>query len=268
MAGSFKSRLHLAGLVCAGSTQSRALHPERVRPGVLYRSTSRTPYSRCARDSPQGRLRSRSQPPTAALVAATSHDAKRRPPSARVAPRLCHARGTPCGLPPSPFPRCPIGAPPQRDPALARELVTRHRGWRRPQGSNAHRGAGASPGLLPHSETKGQQSGGGPAPNRRSFAAPTTPAGTCSQPRTPHAACHGSSSQSSAVARSPVSSLNGAPCTPGPRRSRSTAFRPVAHPLREENRRRRRRRRAIGRGRCGGRAPSAPPTPLDNRPRR
>jgi len=72
-----------------------------------------------------------SQPPTAALVAAAPHAARRRPASARVAPLLFRARGTPRGLPPSPFPRCPIEAPTPTGPRAAREPVSGCGEWRR-----------------------------------------------------------------------------------------------------------------------------------------
>src|SRR5438270_11070954 len=64
------------------------------------------------------------------------HDAARGVRCARVAPLLFRARGTPRGLPPSPFPRCPIGAPTPTGPRAPRELV---RGCRRVL-RDAHRG--------------------------------------------------------------------------------------------------------------------------------
>jgi hypothetical protein len=166
------------------------------------------------------------------------------------------------------LPRLPIGAPTPTGPRAPRELVTRHRGWRRSQGNSTHRGAGASPDCCPWSLSGGSSLVSGPASSRRSFAAPTTPAGTGARQQTQHASCHGSGSQSSAVARSAVSSLPGGALQPPPRQYRFTAFRPVAHPLREEDRRRRRPWRAIGRGRCGGRAPSVPRAQLPSRRRR
>ena len=119
--------------------------------------------------------------------------------------------------------------------------------WRCPQGHSAHRRAGASPRLLPPLQRSRSSSlGSGPTPSRRSFAAPTTPAGTGSQPRTPHTACHGSGSQSSVVATSSVRSLTGAPNTPAAAVS-IYVVQAVAHSLREEDRRRRRLGSGVGR---------------------